>query len=49
MKLKKKYETPEVEVMILDPELDIITTSGDGQDHESGEGGYGKILEKDLW
>lgn len=43
---KLKYEKPEVEIELLDPEFDIITTSGD---NGTGEGGYGKILEKDLF
>lgn len=45
---KLKYEKPEVEIELLDPELDIITVSGDG-DNSGGDGGYGKILEKDLF
>lgn len=44
---KLKYEKPEVEIELLDPELDIIRTSD--EDNGTGEGGYGKILEKDLF
>lgn len=47
MKLKKKYETPEIEVMILDPELDIIRTS-DGEDNGSGGGPLWNI-EKEIF
>lgn len=42
---KLKYEKPEVEVELLDPELDIIRTSGD---NESGEG-LGRILEEEIF
>ncbi len=42
---KLKYEKPEVEVELLDPELDIITVS----DTSGGDGGYGKILEKEFF
>lgn len=28
---KMKYETPEMEIMLLDPTMDIITASGDGE------------------
>lgn len=34
---KLKYEKPEVEVELLDPELDIIRTSGDNGGGDEGE------------
>lgn len=34
---KLKYEKPEVEIELLDPELDIIRTSGDNEPGEEGE------------
>mgnify|MGYP000349964128 CR=1 FL=1 len=42
---KLKYEKPEVEIELLDPEFDIIRTSGD---IESGEG-LGRILEEEIF
>lgn len=37
--MKKKYETPEIEIMMLDPEMDIIRTSGGGDSEITLPGG----------
>lgn len=43
---KLKYERPEVEVELFDPELDIIRTSGDS---ETGTNPWGDEVESEIF